>query len=196
MVDEPSGPSDAAHLDRRKAVEELLAEHQAQLQAFIRLRSGPMVRSRESSEDLAQSVCREVLQHPERLRSLEREGFRRWLFTLAARKIADRVEHWRAQKRDVGRVVPLDDAGALGAMLRSYASFCSPSADLRAREELERIERAFDALPDDYRDVITLHRIAGLPIEDVAERLQRSVGATRMVLFRALARLAELLDGR
>jgi RNA polymerase sigma factor (sigma-70 family) len=139
-------------------------------------------------------VCREILQHQDRLRSPEREGFRHWLYTTAARKIANRVEHWRAQKRDAGRVVPLDDAGEIAEMLRCYGSFCSPSARMRADEEVQRIEAAFDVLPDDYRDVITLHRVAGLPIEEVAERMQRSVGATRMLLFRALARLAEVLD--
>lgn len=194
MVDETSEASDQVPFDRRKVVAQLLAEHQSQLYAFIRLRSGPMLRSRESPADLAQSVCREILQHGERLRSPEREGFRHWLFTTAARKIANRAEHWRAQRRDVGRVVPLDDADELGEALRCYGSFCPPSARLRAQEEVERIERAFDALPDDYRDVVTLHRVAGLPIEAVAERLERSVGATRMLLFRALARLAELLD--
>lgn len=194
MVDETSRASNEEPFDRRKVVEELLAEHQSQLHAFIRLRSGPMLRSCESSADLAQSVCREILQHQDRLRSPEREGFRHWLYTTAARKIANRVEHWRAQKRDIGRVVSLDGADDLGEMLRCYGSFCAPSAQLRAQEELERIERAFDELPDDYRDVIALHRVAGLPIEAVAERLERSVGATRMLLFRALAQLAEILD--
>jgi RNA polymerase sigma-70 factor (ECF subfamily) len=194
MVDESAGASDRDSFDRRKVIEELLAEHQSQLHAFIRLRSGPMLRSRESPADLAQSVCREILQHQDRLRSPEREGFRHWLYTTAARKIANRVEHWRAEKRDVERVVPLDEAGDLGEMLRCYGSFCSPSAQLRTQEEMERIERAFDALPDDYRDVITLHRVAGLSIETVAERMERSEGATRMLLFRALGRLAEVLD--
>ena len=194
MVGDQEDGQGAAPFDRRKVVEELLAEYQSQLHAFIRLRSGALLRSRESSSDLVQSVCREILQHQDRLRSPEREGFRHWLYTTAARKIANRVEHWRAQKRDVGRSVPLDDASELDEMLRCYGSFCSPSAQLRTRAEMERIERAFDALPDDYRDVITLHRVAGLSIEDVAERLERSVGATRMLLFRALARLAEILE--
>lgn len=191
MVDEPSKPPP---FDKRKVVEELLAEHQSQLHAFIRLRSGSMLRSRESPADIAQSVCREILQHQDRLRSPERESFRHWLYTTAARKISNRVEHWHAQKRDVGRVVPLDEAGDLAETLRCYGSFYSPSAQMRTQEEMERIERAFDALPEDYRDVITLHRVAGLPIEAVAERLERSVGATRMLLFRALGRLAEILD--
>lgn len=194
MTGESTPAPDPAAFDRRRTVEELLAEHQSQLHAFIRLRSGPLLRSRESSGDLAQSVCREILQHQDRLRSPERDGFRHWLYTTAARKISNRVEHWRAQKRDAEREVPLAEDSELGEMLRSYGAFCSPSAQMRTREEVERIERAFDALPDDYRDVITLHRVAGLSIEAVAERMERTVGATRMLLFRALARLAEVLE--
>jgi RNA polymerase sigma-70 factor (ECF subfamily) len=194
MVDEPRVDSPGAPFDRRRAVEDLLAEHQSQLRAFIRLRSGPMLRALESPSDLAQSVCREILQHHERLRTSESEGLRHWLYTTAARKIANRVEHWRAQKRDAGRVVPLETGEDMAETLHSYGAFCSPSANLRTLEEVQRIEAAFDALPEDYRDVITLHRVAGLSIEEVALRLDRSPGATRMLLFRALARLAELLD--
>ena len=65
-----------------------------------------------------------------------------------------------------------------------------------AREELERIESAFDRLPEEYREVITLARIAGLSRAEIAERMGRREGAVRTLLSRALARLAELLDER
>jgi RNA polymerase sigma factor (sigma-70 family) len=57
-------------------------------------------------------------------------------------------------------------------------------------EELERLEAAFDRLPDDYREVITLARLVGLPLAAIGRQMGgRSEGAVSMLLARALTRL-------
>ena len=45
---------------------------------------------------------------------------------------------------------------------------------------------ALAELPDDYRQVILLRHIEGLPFEDVAQRMDRRRGAVRMLWLRAL----------
>jgi DNA-directed RNA polymerase specialized sigma24 family protein len=45
------------------AIEALLERHLPGLRAFVRLRAGPAVRTRESTTDVVQSACREVLAH-------------------------------------------------------------------------------------------------------------------------------------
>jgi RNA polymerase sigma factor (sigma-70 family) len=177
-----------------RPVEQLLDEHATELRAFVRLRSGDMLRSMESTQDLVQSVCREILQHRERFRFPDKDGFRQWLYTMAARKIANRVEYYRAQKRDVGRAAHIEAEEDLGDVLACYRSFCTPTGVLRTREEVRRIESAFERLPEHYREVITLTRIAGLPLTAVAEQMKRTEASTRMLQFRALAKLAELLE--
>jgi RNA polymerase sigma-70 factor (ECF subfamily) len=149
---------------------------------------------------VVQSICREVLQGLGGLRQRDDASFRSWLYVAAARKIQHRLEHWRAQKRDAGREVPLaagtpgDSCSGLGPeLLGCYRSFCTPSEDLASREEIERIEAAFDRLPEDQRRVIALVKVAGLPHAEAARELGRSESATRMLLYRALAQLAELL---
>jgi RNA polymerase sigma-70 factor (subfamily 1) len=187
-------PGDAPRDGDPVQVEQLLSEHTATLRAFVRLRSGAMLRSMESTADIVQSVCREILQHRERFRHGDKDGFRQWLYTMAARKISNRVAYYRARKRDGQRVVPLESGEDAGDLLECYRSFCTPTGALRTREEVRRIEAAFESLPEHYREVITLTRIAGLPPAQVAERMNRTEGSTRMLLFRALARLAELLE--
>ena len=54
----------------------------------------------------------------------------------------------------------------------------------------ERLQRAFSTLPDEYREVITLARVVGLPHAEIAVKLGKSEGAVRILLHRALARLA------
>jgi RNA polymerase sigma-70 factor (ECF subfamily) len=55
---------------------------------------------------------------------------------------------------------------------------------------------ALAELPVDYRDVIVLRHIEGLPFEAVAERMGRSTGAVRMLWLRALKVLRETLQQR
>ncbi|MFT5051451.1 MAG: RNA polymerase sigma-70 factor (ECF subfamily) [Chlamydiales bacterium] len=176
------------------AVDDLLNAHMPDLRTFVRLRAGAFLRDHESSSDLVQSVCREILTQRERFQYPGQEGFRRWLYTTVMRKISKRAEHHRAQCRDVRRNDPLGDEGHGGALLDSYRRFGSPSAGMRASEEMARIEAVFDRLPEDYREVVTLARIAGLPHREIAERMGRSEGSVRMLLFRALEQLFELLE--
>jgi len=180
--------------EREPDIEALLAEHLPGLRGFIRLRSGPMLRSLEETTDLVQSVCREILQHRDRFRFPDDDGFRRWLYTTALRKIGHRAKHYRAQKREAGRTISLEGAGAPAEeLLNCYSRVCTPSQVVQAREQVSRIELAFDRLPDDYREVITLARIAGLSHAEIAVRMERSEAAVRTLLYRALERLSELL---
>ena len=179
------------------AVEALLREHLPGLRGFVRMNLGRSLREKEQSGDVVQSICREVLEGLGGLRHASDASFRSWLYVTAARKIQHRLEHWRAQKREAGREQPLD-AGASGSgfgpeLLGCYRSFCTPSEDLASREEIERIEAAFDRLPEDHRRVIALVKVARLPHADAARELGRSESATRMLLYRALAQLAETL---
>ena len=64
-----------------------------------------------------------------------------------------------------------------------------PIQALRRDERFDRFQRAFDALDPDSRQVIFLARIQGLPIKEVARRLERSPNATSILLYRALVKL-------
>ena len=100
-------------------------------------------------------------------------------------------------RRNVGREQAAADTVAQDAMLaEAYAGACSPSRQAVAREQIERFETAFDALPQDHRQVVALARIAGLPHAVIAEQMGRSVGAVRQLLGRAMLRLAHELRER
>jgi RNA polymerase sigma-70 factor (ECF subfamily) len=185
---------EAAARGDAKAVEQLITGHLPGLRAYLRLRAGAMLRARESSSDLVQSVCRDVLQNLGQFRYPGEAAFRAWLYATALRKVADRAEYWQAQKRDAARDVPLE--GNDEALLAVYrTSFASPSAHAMGREAMERLESAFDRLPDDYREVIVLSRICGLSRAEVAQSMQRTEASVRNLLSRALAELAEHLEG-
>ena len=178
------------------AIEELLHEHLPELRGYVRLRMGREIRNMESASDIVQSVCREILQHRDRFRFPGEDGFRRWLYTTALRKLSQRAERLRAVKRGGGHVAldEVPEAVAAEGLLDCYRSFCTPSRVVQAREEVARIEAAFDELPDDYREVVTMARILGMSHAEIAVRTGRSAGATRMLLYRALEKLSEVLE--
>ena len=115
-------------------------------------------------------------------------AFKHWLFTRARHKIHDRVRFYTAQRRETAREEDRDQSYA-----SVYANLVTPSRIVSGREELDMVERVFDRLPDDYREVIVLSRIIGLSHAEVATRIGRSELATRQLLRRALVRLTGLL---
>ena len=179
----------------RSAVAALLEAYLPGLRAYIRLQMGRAVREHESCSDLAQSVCREVLQNLDRFRYPGEAAFRKWLYTTAARKIAHRDAYWHAEKRDVDRVAsqPSEPQGD-GDVLACYGTFCTPSRVAIAREELARIEGAFDRLSEEHREVIVKARILGMSRAEIGEDMGRNEAAVGNLLFRALSRLSEILD--
>lgn len=178
------------------SIDALLEENIPALRAYVRLRMGGTLRAKETSADLVQSVCREVLVDLGRFHVRDEASFRHWLFETAYRKILDRQRRWGAMKRDASREVgwPQSDTHADGKLLECYSSISTPSHQAEVREEIERLERAFERLPEHYRQVITLARIVGLSQAQIAEQMGRTEDSVRNLLARALARLSSLLQ--
>ena len=181
--------TEAAARGDRAAVDELLVRHLPDLRAYIRLRAGGALRARERESDLVQSVVREVIEHAGRFRHGGEGAFRNWLFTTAMRKLVNRNAFHRAERRDAARVDAVASPDQLGELGTAYARFATPSRAACSAEEIARIERAFAALPDDYREVILLSRVVGLDRAGVAAQMGRTESSIRNLLHRALAKL-------
>ena len=171
-----------------EAVASLLEQHLSGLLAYVRLHAGEHILHQESSADLVQSVCREVLEGLDGFEYRGEAAFRKWLFTAALNKIRERGRRLGAAKRGSGRrtISPPD----LAALL---PSFTTPSRVAIAEEDMARLERAFAELPEDHRRVITAAKILGQPHAEIAQELGRSEGAVRVLLHRALFRLGALM---
>ncbi len=208
----PSGPESesASHPEQRLvqdasrgdlgAVEELLARHLPRLAGFVRKNEGGLPRNKESTADIVQSVCREVLEglKEERFEYRGEAEFRGWLFEAALFKIKNRRRYWAAERRDPQRerraqAGPESDLTSPGEILA--AAGASPSEDVASIEEAKRVRSLLDRLPERYRRVIELAHVEGLPHREIATRLEITEGSSRMLLSRALARLATLSDG-
>ncbi len=68
----------------------------------------------------------------------------------------------------------------------------SPSRVLRREERFDRLEDALGSLSAEYRQVLVLVRLEGLPIKEVARRMDRSYKAVSHLPFRATRKLREV----
>jgi RNA polymerase sigma factor (sigma-70 family) len=64
------------------------------------------------------------------------------------------------------------------------------------REEVERVEEAFDELTPEHREVLTLAHVLGLSRREIGEQMGKSEEAVRALLHRAMVRLSTVLAQR
>jgi RNA polymerase sigma factor (sigma-70 family) len=177
-------PDDAP--PRRHSLSSMFAEHWPRLARFVRDRCGDVMRRKESASDIAQSVCREALEHWSRFRGNPAE-LRQWLFQIARRKIVDRGRYWSYDKREVDRETGI--SSAFGAL----SPDASPSEDAIGDEQANHLTDALMQLADRDRDIILLARCEHVALVDIAEHYRCTEINARKQLSRALARLEHLL---
>jgi len=111
-------------------------------------------------------------------------SFRAWLFRIARNTVAN---HHRSRFRR--RTTSLDAVAR-----HPPASDADPAAMTVRADELRRVRQALGSLPDDRRQVVLLRFAEGLTTAEVAAVLERSEGAVRVLLHRALRDLAGRLS--
>jgi RNA polymerase sigma-70 factor (ECF subfamily) len=79
--------------------------------------------------------------------------------------------------------------------LEREAATPNPAEDFASRELERKIEQAIDSLPPKHKAVLVLRVYEDLSYEQIAQTLRISVGTVMSRLFRARARLQEMLKG-
>jgi RNA polymerase sigma-70 factor (ECF subfamily) len=124
-----------------------------------------------------------------------REELFAWLRQIVLHQVAKAHRRYKqTAKRDVRceavRIPAARDSWELHVARRP----ASPSTCAMAHEAEERIWRAVDGLPEDYRRVIVLRHRDSLGFADVARRMGRSEAATRKLWQRAVKRIEQQLE--
>src|SRR5262245_7839729 len=185
------GDTDAAGL--------LLEPYRPWLQLLARLQINQRFRAKFDASDAVQLTLLEACRALPQFRGGTEAELTAWLRQVLAHVLAHQMRRYRGTlQRDLEREVPLEQALAESSQ-RLRAGLAAPGSSpsqQAARRELEvLLAEVLARLPDDYRDVIVLRNLEGLPHEEVARRMGRSPGAVRMLWVRALARLREELGG-
>jgi RNA polymerase sigma-70 factor, ECF subfamily len=191
----------AAREGSRASLGRLLTLYTNYLRLLVSTQLDNRLRTRVSLSDIVQETFFEAHRDFDQFRGQSTAEFVAWLRRIVVNNILRVVEqHLLTEKRDVRREVSLVEIGRrleqstvrLETLLAQQA--VSPSGCAVQREQEILLADALAELPSDYRDVIVLRHIEGLPFEEVARRMERSSGAVRMVWLRALKTLRETLE--
>lgn len=126
------------------------------------------------------------------LRAEDSQVLTGWLRKLLARNLIDALRWHFALKRDVRReraMATVREASSLRPLDTLAADHSSPSRRLIRAESFDDVCRALRDLPDDQRQVLELHYLEGLSLQQLAQRLDRSPGAVAGLLFRGMRTL-------
>lgn len=176
------------------ALLEFLKTNEVSLLAFIRSRIGSQLQKKIEPEDILQEASMEAIRILPTT-DLSTWDPLHWLFQICERKIIDaHRKFFASQKRDASREAALPDgseAAGLGDLLA--ASMTTPSAAFSRDQKQIAMLAALDTLPEDQREALRLRYLVGLSSKEIAKKIGKTDGATRVMISRALSRLHEML---
>lgn len=147
------------------------------LRAFAR----SLTQTRHGADDLVQQTCEKALRHLEGFTPGTRLDS--WLFRIMRNGFIDET---RARRR-LEPIEDVDEAVLAGEDGRETTL---------ARLQLQAVERAMLALPEEQRVILMLVCVEGMRYREVAEALEIPEGTVMSRLARARRALAAMLEGR
>lgn len=159
-----------------QAFGELYDHYSPQIYRFIFLKVG----DKEETEDLTHQV---FLKAYENMPAYENQGFpfSSWLYRIARNKVTD---HYRTKKSNI----PLESANP-----EIFIGTASASDMLDGVLESERVMKAVGTLKPEYQDVVIMRFVEGLSLKETADNMDKSVGAIKLIQYRAMQELKEKL---
>jgi len=170
---------------------QLLGRFESWLQVLARIQLDSHLRAKFDPADVVQQTMLDAVQGLPQFRGTTEAELTAWLRQILSRALAHEIRRYHgAQKRDLSLEVSLDaqlaqSSQRLGAMLAGTGP--SPSQQAARRELDVLFAEALGRLPDDYREVLILRHLEDLSHDQIAERMNRTPGAVRMLWIRALA---------
>jgi len=187
-----------AHLDRDRRLVEAAQADPARFEALYRKYLAQVysfafyeLRDHHDAEDATErtflSALAGLARFEERARPSDGHGastFRVWLFQIARNAVAERRRVLRRRREE-----PLDSAVGIPAALDVEAMAVRNDATAAALGAITR-------LPDDRRRALVLRFVDEMSTHEIAGILNRSEGAVRVLIHRALRAVARELDDR
>lgn len=176
---------------------DLLRRFEPWLRLLARIQCESRFQAKFDASDIVQQTLLEAVKAFPQFRGSTEAELTAWLRQILAHALAHEIRRYHgAQKRDVTLEVSLDaelaqSSQRLGAMLAESGP--SPSQQAAQRELDVLLAEVLSRLPDDYREVLILRHLEGLSHDDIAQRMNRTAGAVRMLWTRSLIALRQEL---
>ncbi len=118
-------------------------------------------------------------------------GLGSWLYRIASSLSIDLLR--KNKRRQTDKIVSLDDPGEDGRPLELPDVSGDPQALLERGENRQAVWDCLNALPEEQKLILVLRDVNGLSYEEIGETLDLELGTVKSRIFRARARLANLL---
>ncbi len=178
------------------ALGKLLEFYRPYLALLARLRLGKQLQAKFDDSDLVQEATLNAHQNFAGFQGTSEKEFTGWLRQILAHAGANLTRHYRSQRRDVRAERRLQDeldksSELIGNVLIAPAS--SPSERSHRREQAVILARALEQVSADYREALILHELEGLTMQEVAQRMGRSLNSVQKLLARGLMQMRRLM---
>jgi len=188
---------------RREALGKVLELNRTNLALWARAQIGLHLQGRLDASDLVQETFLDACRDFHEFRGTSHGECVAWLRQILCFNLARVIQRQvAAKKRSTRREVSLDQQ--MSALERSSGTVqieaalvsrsSSPSSIAGRRERALCLADQLARLPADYREVLVLRNLEGLPFPEVAHRMGRSAGAVRILWVRAVDQLRRLLQ--
>lgn len=146
------------------------------------------VPSREDAEDVLLEVFQAAVES-ENLITLDESKHRAWLWTVAQRKAAD---HYRRTHRSPVSSASLEDIEDVF----SEDELDAPELAVLRQEAYAELRTYISSLPEPQQEILRLRFAHGLRCSEIAQRLNKSSVAVRVMLSRSLNLLRDIYKQR
>lgn len=149
-----------------------------------------MARNAAAAEDLAQEVFLRVYRSRESYEASAK--FTTWLYRIATNLAVNHARDTRHERPEVQ--VSLDEPDEeTGTRLELPDASLNAEQAIVVRERMMAIRRKVEALPEQQRLAVIMHKYQQMDYKQIAEVLKKSESATKSLLFRAYETLREQL---
>ena len=186
--------ADACH-DREK-LGELLECYRAYFLTQAQGAIGKKLGVKVSPADVVQQTLAEGYRAFDQFAGTTELAFSSWLQRIFYHRLTDIARRLRTQKRAMDREQPLrrTDDSASFCWNEPVADQTTPSQRVIRGEMALRLGQVLQSLPEHQREAVRMRYIEGLPMEQIAEELSRSVQATAGLIKRGLQKLRSKMN--
>jgi RNA polymerase sigma-70 factor, ECF subfamily len=190
----------AARAGDNAALGDLLSNYRKYLIFLARTQLHHHLQAKADPSDLAQEVCLAAHEHIEDFKGQTAAEFAAWLRGILSNILAMQLRKYLGtQKRDVRLEKAIDQglasaSGFLHLQSGIAGDATSPSQQFARNEAFLELAAALESLPEDYRQVIVLRHVDGLPFAEIARMMNRSVDSVEKLWVRGLAKLKQIVS--
>ncbi len=175
---------------------QVLERYRDYLKLLTRLNLGEQIQGKVADSDVVQETFIQTQKNFAGFRGSTEAELLAWLRAIMAAQVAQQVRYYHRDRRDVRlerRLAEDLERSAAGIAVPLFDSETSPSMRAVRHERQVLLADALARIKPEHREVIILRSLKELSFAEVAQRMGRSVKATKSLWVRALASLRRLL---